>query len=119
MQSVCVPFGVFVCAFAAAHAFCGPTLVVAKHQRNAKSPRHTPRSNIRYTHHRAGETGFQRLKARRGICNPNPGFCSQLVRWGRRVLQACNVTADAPLQYAPRLFRVDFYYPANKKVSAP
>ena len=74
---------------------------------------------IRHTHHRAGDTGFQRLKARRGICNPNPGFCSQLVRWGRRVLQADKVSADAPLQYTPRIFRVDFYYPANKKVRAP
>ena len=43
-------------------------------------------------------TGYKRLKARRGICNPNPGFCSQLVRWGRRLIQACHVSPDTQLQ---------------------
>jgi protein-tyrosine phosphatase len=58
------------------------------------------------------DDGFQRLKTRRGICNPNPGFCSQLVRWGRRIQAASSTTA---LSYQPRLFRLDYYYPANDK----
>jgi protein-tyrosine phosphatase len=62
------------------------------------------------------DDGFQRLKARRGICNPNPGFCSQLVMWGRRLTESKG--AQKPLVYPPRIFRVDYYYPANKKAGA-
>lgn len=39
------------------------------------------------------------------------GFCSQLVLWGRRVLEN---KACGQLEYPPRIFRVDYYYPANK-----
>lgn len=31
------------------------------------------------------DEGYRAVKARRGICNPNAGFSSQLVLWGRRI----------------------------------
>eukprot|EP00960_Hanusia_phi_P011234 328637-Hanusia_phi.AAC.5 len=61
------------------------------------------------------DEAFQRLKLKRGICNPNAGFCSQLVRWGKRLLDAHGRRPDAALEFPPRLFKVDFYYPSVKE----
>eukprot|EP00293_Proteomonas_sulcata_P013510 CAMPEP_0184306422 /NCGR_PEP_ID=MMETSP1049-20130417/15422_1 /TAXON_ID=77928 /ORGANISM="Proteomonas sulcata, Strain CCMP704" /LENGTH=335 /DNA_ID=CAMNT_0026618677 /DNA_START=41 /DNA_END=1048 /DNA_ORIENTATION=+ len=62
------------------------------------------------------DEGFNYLKARRGICNPNAGFCSQLVKWGRRVLDnfTNRGTVVNSTDYQPRVFRIDYYYPVKK-----
>ncbi|EKX34944.1 hypothetical protein GUITHDRAFT_90369, partial [Guillardia theta CCMP2712] len=61
------------------------------------------------------DEAFQRLKLKRGICNPNAGFCSQLVRWSKRILDVHAWSPESVADAAPRLFKVDFYYPSVKE----
>jgi hypothetical protein len=51
------------------------------------------------------EDGYRTLKARRGICNPNAGFSSQLVLWGRRI----GLNGEKVVN-RPRAFCIDRYY---------
>ena len=47
-------------------------------------------------------------RARVCVClceQPNPGFCSQLVMWGRRLAAARSQSLQSSLSYTPRIFR--------------
>jgi hypothetical protein len=58
--------------------------------------------------HLSYEDGYRTVKARRGICNPNAGFSSQLVLWARRI----GLNGEKVVK-RPRAFCVDRYYRHN------